>query len=45
LTWASRATGAEITSANEPNVAISVLASGFRSRRSWARNSTASSSS
>jgi hypothetical protein len=45
FTSASRETGAEITSANEPKVAISVLASGLTSRRGWARNSTASRSS
>jgi hypothetical protein len=45
LTSASRVAGAEITSANEPKVAISVLASGLTSRRGMARNSTASSNS
>ena len=37
--------GAAITSANEPNLAISALASGLTSRRGMARNSTSSSSS
>jgi hypothetical protein len=35
LTSARRAAGAAITSANEPNVAISVLASALTSRRSF----------
>ena len=37
--------GADTTSANEPNFAISALASGLTSRRGMARNSTSSSSS
>jgi hypothetical protein len=45
LISASRAAGAAITSANEPKVAISVLASGLTSRRGCARNSSASSNS
>jgi hypothetical protein len=45
FTSASRAAGAAMTSANEPKVAISVLASGLTSRRGRARNSTASSNS
>jgi hypothetical protein len=41
----SRATGAWITSANEPKVLSSALASGFVSRRGNAGNSAISSSS
>jgi hypothetical protein len=43
LTSTSRASGAAITSANEPNFSSSVLASGLTSRRGSARNSSSSS--
>jgi hypothetical protein len=45
FTSASRVSGAAITSANEPNFASSVLASGLTSRRGSARNKSSSNSS
>jgi hypothetical protein len=45
FTSASRASGAAITSANEPNFASRFLASGLTSRRGNARNSNNSRSS
>jgi hypothetical protein len=45
FTSASRASGAAITSAKEPNFASKVLASGLTSRRGSARNKSSSNSS
>jgi hypothetical protein len=45
LVSASRAGGAEITSGNDPNLAIRSSASGFTSRCGMARNSTSSTNS